>query len=98
MSFMQRQVTRKMSWWQIETTAGTVFLAVEDIGTEPADSSAFEDYCEGQVQSWELIQGYGARLSAPGYLDCTEWSVFDSPEEAEAYLQEMYGEDEEEAC
>ena len=59
-------------------------------------SGAFEDYCEGQVQSWELIQGYGARLSAPGYLDCTPWSVFETEEEAERYLEEMYGDDEEE--
>ena len=37
--------------------------------------------------------GYGARLSAPGYLDCTEWTVFDSHAEAESHLEEMYGGD-----
>ena len=37
----------------------------------------------------------GARLSAPGYLDCTEWSVFDTEQEAEEYLDENYPEDEE---
>lgn len=36
------------------------------------------------------IEGYGARVSAPGYLDCTEWAVFDTAEEAQAYLDEEY--------
>jgi hypothetical protein len=35
--------------------------------------------------------GYGARLSAPGYMDCTDWVVFDTFEEADEYLAEMYG-------
>jgi hypothetical protein len=96
MSFMQKQVTVKQSWWQVETSIGTEIVPADLVSQEPADSSAFEDYCEGQVQSWELIQGYGARLSAPGYMDCTEWTVFDSPEEAEQYLDEMYGDEEEE--
>lgn len=40
-----------------------------------------------------LIEGYGARLSAPGYLDCTEWSVYATEAEAEEALTEMYGDD-----
>jgi len=43
-----------------------------------------------------LIEGYGARLSAPGYLDCTEWAVFDTVAQAEQYLEEMYGDEESE--
>ena len=39
--------------------------------------------------------GYGARLSAPGYLDCTEWAVFETEDEAREYLEEMYPDDEE---
>jgi len=83
MAFMQKQITVKQAWWQVETSIGTEIVPVDLVSQEPADSSAFEDYCEGQVQSWELIQGYGARLSAPGYLDCTPWSVFETEEEAE---------------
>jgi hypothetical protein len=52
-------------------------------------------YVEGKPQSWENIKGYGARLSAPGYLDCTEWTVFDTEDEAREYLEEMYPDDEE---
>lgn len=35
--------------------------------------------------------GYGARMSAPGYLDCTDWSVFGSPHEAVMHLINEYG-------
>jgi hypothetical protein len=40
----------------------------------------------------ELLTGYLARFSAPGYLDCTEWAVFPSHEAAAAYLAEQEGE------
>jgi len=97
MSFMEKQVTNNETWWSVETNQGTVFLPTDLVRQEPVpeDASAFQDYCEGQVQSWELIQGYGARMSAPGYLDCTDWSVFGTREDAEAYLEEMYGDSEE---
>ncbi len=95
MSFMEKQVTEKKLWWIVETTQGTECFPVDLIGKEPADSEAFHDYCEGDVQSWEQREGFGARLSAPGYLDCTPWSVFDTEEEAEQYLEETYGDDEE---
>lgn len=46
------------------------------------------------ITSVKKITGFGARLSAPGYLDCTEWCVFETEEEANAYLEENYGDDE----
>lgn len=55
-----------------------------------------EDYIEGSVDGVtqvQLSEGWGARLSAPGYMDCTEWAVFATREEAEAYLDEMYEDD-----
>lgn len=56
--------------------------------------AALRDFVTGRkVQSVELREGWGARLSAPGYMDCTDWSVFDSEEEAEAYLEETFGEE-----
>ena len=45
--------------------------------------------------SAELIDGYGARMSAPGYMDCTEWSVFSDRMAAQEYLTEMYGDEDE---
>ena len=46
------------------------------------------DLGAGEV-SYDLRIAYGARLSAPGYLDCTEWEVFDTEQEACSYLADM---------
>ena|ERR1700726_456542 len=112
-NFMQRQVTGSENWVSVETTAGTEFVRVADTSLFVRDSVTLthpmsdEDrnttiekirpYVEGKPQSWENIKGYGARLSAPGYLDCTEWMVFDTREEAEQYLDEAYADDENDA-
>lgn len=110
--FMQRQITNKQNWLRVETTSWTEFIDSASLGLFVRNSEQvaqpltederdeylgmIRDYCEGEPQSWENIQGYGVRLSAPGYMDCTEWCVFDSVAEAEEYLIEMYGDEEEE--
>ena len=109
--FMQHQVTGLENWLRVETTQGTEFVRIADTSlfvrnsqtlTHPAtDAELFaakvkiSPYCDGEPQTWENIKGYGARLSAPGYLDCTEWSVFETEEEAREYLEENYPEDDE---
>jgi hypothetical protein len=41
----------------------------------------------------KTVFGWCARLSAPGYLDCTDWAgPFETEEEAIVALYEMYGE------
>lgn len=40
-----------------------------------------------------LRRGYGTRLSAPGFLDCTEWTVFKTLKEARDYLKEQEGDE-----
>jgi hypothetical protein len=51
--------------------------------------AALRQFCENrECWSVDLGEGWGARLSAPGYLDCTPWSVFDTREEAEAALRD----------
>ena len=60
---------------------------------------ALEDFIESNlddVTSIQLIEGYGARLSAPGYMDATAWTVFKTREEAEEFLREEYDDVEEE--
>lgn len=37
----------------------------------------------------------GARLSADGYMDRTDWTIHDTEEEAKEYLEEAYPEDDE---
>jgi squalene cyclase len=54
-----------------------------------------EAYKPEHILSVELRHGFGTRMSAPGYLDCTEWSVFDTEAEAAAYLEEYYGDEDE---
>lgn len=40
-----------------------------------------------------LRSGYGVRLSAPGYLDCTEWEVFATLSGAQERLKELEEDD-----
>jgi hypothetical protein len=59
---------------------------------------ALEDFIESNIDdvtSIQLVEGYGARLSAPGYMDCTAWTVFKTREEAEEFLREEYEVEEE---
>ena len=95
MAFMQRQITIKSKWFQVETSQGTEFIPDDVAGSNPSIED-LADYCEGIPISFEVITGYGCRLSAPGYLDCTEWVVFPTEKEAIEYLDEYYPEDEEE--
>jgi hypothetical protein len=113
MAFMQKQITVKRKWYEIETNAGTWFVDVADVdgGRFAKDleeglvldtwaletlSKDYLQYTEGsRLEGLSVREGYGARLSAPGYLDCTDWSVFDTAEEAEKYLAENYPDDEE---
>ena len=107
--FMQRQVTGLENWLRVETTQGTEFVRIADTSlfvrnsdcpSQPltddereATIDKIRDYVEDTPESWENVKGYGARLSAPGYLDCTEWTIFDTAEEAEKYLTDEYPED-----
>lgn len=79
-------------WWEVETTAGTWFVPYDCVAVSNPGVSleGFRDYVEGEPQSAARITGYGARLSAPGYMDATEWTVFKTRKAAEEYLIETY--------
>jgi hypothetical protein len=49
-----------------------------------------KDYTENlEARSAELVFGYGVRSTAPGYLDCTAWTVYTNLREAtKAYNEE----------
>jgi hypothetical protein len=107
MPFMEQQVTRKLLWLQIDGNHGITFVDAADVADSglKVDESTddedvleqYEDYYDGtDIQSVGLIEGFGARLSAPGYMDCTDWSVFDAAKEAQEFLDENYPEDEDE--
>jgi hypothetical protein len=92
MAFMQKQ-TERFSAWQVETTTGTELVPADLVGEETGkDCRGLEDYLEGgQLERAVLVKGWFARLSAPGYMDCTDWSgPFKSEKEAMDYLCELY--------
>jgi hypothetical protein len=76
---------------------------------DPEIVDTLSKYTENsEFWSLRVIGGYGARLSASGYLDCTEWSVFDTEREAREYIEQQYevcsncgadfGEDDSDVC
>lgn len=74
MGFMQPQADH-FTMLVIETSAGTEAVPRDIVGPtrDPAD---LVDYLEGEAEEEAEIEeqtGWWARLSAPGYLDCTSW-------------------------
>lgn len=88
-----------MDWYfEIETTAGTECVPSYLIGrTADTHVEGFLDYLEGEPldddASIECREGWVARLSAPGYMDCTPWTAHDSWEDAARYLIDAFGDD-----
>jgi hypothetical protein len=94
---MQPQIYRDW-YFEIDTTHGTEIVPSGYIGRTCATNvEAFLDYLEGSPMDDEATidcqLGWLARLSAPGYLDCTEWTAHATEQEARDYLNEMYGDD-----
>lgn len=86
MSHMEKQIEYGR-WIEVETLSGTFFLDFEPVGSELLQ---FLDVTnEDLIESIQTIRGWGARFSAPGYMDCTEWVVFATKKEAEDYLDEF---------
>ncbi len=86
-SFMKHQVEFG-AYFIGETTEGTVVLSPDIFETEK------RHYKLLQGERWRKQRGWFGRLSAPGYLDSTDWSgPFDSEKEAQAFLNEMYGDE-----
>lgn len=43
-----------------------------------------EEVLVSSIETIEVVEGYGVRASALGYLDCTAWEFFSSRKEADA--------------
>lgn len=77
-----------MTAYRVETTSGT-----ETIPADVASVDNLADYLEGKQigEDVETVSGIFCRLSAPGYMDCTEWAgPFETIEEAKAHIAETY--------
>ncbi len=94
-SFMKPQI-EKTDYWEVETTQGTCIIPTEVHGSTAValDPQELGDYCLGDILSEEPLtrkEGWLARMSAPGYMDCTDWSAFETETEAVEYLLNGWG-------
>lgn len=103
MPFMQREITGRITWIEIDGTHGTTWIpgdmfnleaVKKELEKDEPDLSIFQDYYEGEIWEAYVIEGFGCRLSAPGYMDCTKWTVFQTEAACVEYLDEYYPEDE----
>ena len=92
------------SAYLVETSIGTEIVP-SDVARVPKNAATPVPYLRDYLEGYPLPNvppsltfGHFARLSAPGFMDCTEWSgPYDSAADAEAALSEMYGDDSEDA-
>jgi len=89
MPFMVPEYTESIEWWKIDTEHDGATYVPRKIFTR----GELYGFFEVTDEDISVAKGFGARLSAPGYLDCTEWAVFDTLEEAREYIQEQYNVD-----
>ena len=84
--FMEPQITDEHAWYQVESEQGEECIVPAWLTS--CDAEHVAPYCTflGLVAEIETVRGFGARFSAPGYMDCTKWAVFDTEKEAEEYL------------
>ena len=59
----------------------------------PESITSVEIICNMRNTAGESGLPVGVRLSAAGYLDCTDWTIFATEREARAYIVETYGVD-----
>ena len=86
--FMQPQMTEQQWWWCFDCPdRGKTWVPYEDFTKDQ-----MHDMFSAVAGTLHLTAGYGVRLSAPGYLDCTPWDVYDDKEDAEAALSEYVAE------
>ena len=85
-------------WFEVDTKQGTFFVQQYLIGktTRPSKATLLQYvpvFGISDIYSVSLVDGYGARLSMPGYLDCTDWTVFETKEQAERYISDLRNDD-----
>ena len=85
MSFMQPEIVFG-PWVEVDGPSGTEWIDADLVGqVEEYHGSPipipepFATYTENKTATdIKTVQGWGARLSAPGYLDTTPWTVFET--------------------
>ena len=96
MAFMEPEIIG-CDYWEVSANHGETHYVPCDVESDPAELA---DYVDGTIDLdddgkpiAERKTGFLARLSAPGYMDCTDWTAHDTEDEARAYLAETFGDD-----
>lgn len=84
-TFLKQDVAYEVDWYNLEEDSNLKALVYTLQDFVDADCS--------DIYELTLVEGWGGRMSAPGYTDCTEWTVLPDREDVEAVLEDMYGED-----
>ena len=91
--------------YEVDTSDGTFFIPEDVIGYQTPSllntentKGAFLDFttvsCSDDIYDITYhADKYLARLSMSGYMDCTDWTMHDTEQEAINCLVDMYGDD-----
>lgn len=91
MSFMRPEIVES-GYFVVELENGESTIIPFFVCPESSDLQDFEDYTDSRPVFAEVFEsGYVWRLSAPGYMDCTDWICADSLKEAILDMLGMYG-------
>lgn len=89
MGHMQAQ-WYETDFWRVETSIGTEIVPME-VESDPA---RLAPYVEGTIESVEddvhSEHSWLGRLSAPGYLDCTDWVTGETEKDVKEALADLY--------
>jgi hypothetical protein len=97
MPFMQPEVVFGR-WIEVDGPCGTEFIDADLVGhvesyqgPDVPIPEPLAMFCENtMVTDIKVIEsGWGCRFTAPGFLDCTPWTVFETEDEARKYLEEQ---------
>ena len=89
MAFMKPQYEAG-SWYEVEMEGGDIFwMPSYQFRGEPTVDD-IQEFCGEPYASHKTVHGVGARLVAPGYLDCTDWRVYPDMASARQYIEDTY--------
>lgn len=94
--FMQPDI-QPSGWFAVDTSEGTEIVPEDVFGFSGLSirASRLDSFVAGRIldpsEQVEKRSGWIARLSARGYLDCTDWSGHASADASARYLIDTYG-------
>lgn len=90
MAFMVPEYSTGPFYEVTDTRGEGTLVPAELVGSRPKPAD-FADYIDGTPKEAEKVKGWFVRLSAPGYMDATDWSgPFDTEQEARAHVRDFW--------